>query len=169
MNHQNGVMDKQCEWTKNETKERVRARVIFVGGFNIKMEKFVMSELIYTYQRKNGNQHAKNALIIIPSVRAAFFSRRIFVIAHGSTWCILCRCTAIPLICKCFSSSNAATFDLKCRQLFHHYYHVNYSTVYINTTTPPKSTTHTQQQSNKKDHRQRYQRKKTQRDNKKLA
>lgn len=69
------------------------------------------------YQRKNGNQHAKNALIIIPSVRAAFFSRRILVMAHGSTWCMLCRCTAMPLIWRCFSNSNAATFDLYWRVL----------------------------------------------------
>lgn len=67
----------------------------------------------FTYQRKKGSQHAKNALIIIPNVRAAFFSRLILLMAHGSTWCILCRWTAMPLICKCFSNNNAATFDLK--------------------------------------------------------
>lgn len=65
------------------------------------------------YHRKNGSQHARNALIMMPNVRAAFFSRRIFEMAHGSTWCMLWRCTAIPLICKCFSSNNAATFDLE--------------------------------------------------------
>lgn len=68
------------------------------------------------YHRKNGSQHARNALIMMPNVRAAFFSRRIFEMAHGSTWCMLWRCTAIPLICKCFSSSNAATFDLENSQ-----------------------------------------------------
>lgn len=86
----------------------MRFGILFVCNESVLLLLFII-----TYQRKKGSQHAKNALIIIPNVRAAFFSRLILVIAHGSTWCILCRCTAMPLICKCFSKSNAATFDLK--------------------------------------------------------
>lgn len=83
---------------------------------NIFVELYIQGKSIrriFFYHKKNGSQHMRNALIIMPNVRAAFFSRRIFVIAHGSTACILCRCTDIPFICKCLSNKRAATLDLE--------------------------------------------------------
>lgn len=76
----------------------------------VKHKQIILSNL--PHHKKKGNQHNRNALIMIPRVRAAFLSLRIlFELARGSTpmfW----PGTAIPLICRCLSSNSAATLDL---------------------------------------------------------
>lgn len=71
----------------------------------------MLDSLMFTYHRKKGSQHSRNALIMMPRVRAAFLSRRIVVMVDCSTW-MLGRGFGIWLICRCFSRSSAATFDL---------------------------------------------------------
>lgn len=75
-----------------------------------------------SYHKKKGSQHAKKADMIIPSVLAAFLSRFILLLAMGCI-CMLClsRITSpieIPLICRCLSSSRAATLLLGTRECF---------------------------------------------------
>lgn len=81
-------------------------------NYYLPTKKKTKNPFVLSNHKKNGNQHSKKALIIIPNVLAAFFSRRILLMAHGSTVCMLCRWTDMPFICKCLSRSSAATLDL---------------------------------------------------------
>lgn len=82
-----------------------------------------------TYQRKNGNQHARKAETIIPNVLAAFLSLFILLLVPGSGGggadfssainpsSTDCRSDVnpadIPLICRCLLSRAAATLLLQ--------------------------------------------------------
>lgn len=81
---------------------------IYLKSFYRKKKSFI------SYHKKNGSQHARKALIIIPNVLAAFRSLLIFELQIGSN-CALCLETGIPFIWRCLSRSNAATFDLKVK------------------------------------------------------
>lgn len=85
-----------------------------------------------TYQRKNGNQHAKNADTIMPNVLAAFRSLLILLLVPGSDAAVALLFSVsrlpsrdclndvipadMPLICKCLFNSAAATLLLKSKQ-----------------------------------------------------
>jgi len=77
------------------------------------------------YQRKKGSQQARNAVMMIPSVLAAFLSLFILLLlviggssgcGSGDDWSTVgreVRPAEIPLICRCLFNRAAATLLLK--------------------------------------------------------
>lgn len=53
-------------------------------GIYVIRNNYIIRNVIQTYHRKKGNQHAKNAETIIPKVRAAFLSLFILLLVPGS-------------------------------------------------------------------------------------
>lgn len=72
-----------------------------------------------SHHKKKGSQHARNADMMIPKVLAAFLSRFILLLAIGCIWMLwrsrIASPMDIPLICRCLSSSRAATLLLETK------------------------------------------------------